>query len=287
MAENTKISWATHTFNPWIGCTKVGPPCDGCYAEELDKRYWGGVHWGAGAPRKRTAPGNWRQPLKWERQAVAAGTRPRVFCASLADWADNEVPDEWRVDLAALILTTPHLDWLLLTKRIGNAAKMLPAMFPQGVPANVWAGITVADQAEADRDVWRLLQLKQQLGITIAFLSIEPMLGPIDLRRLSTLHFRGAEVLNALTGRLSGMFGGFCPTTLPALDLIFVGGESGRNPRHMPLSWPRALLEQTRGTGCAFHMKQLSQADYPKNYRTFDLFPADLRVRELPAGVAA
>jgi protein gp37 len=283
VAENTKISWATHTFNPWIGCTKVGPPCANCYAEDLDKRYWGGVHWGAGAPRKRTAPGNWRQPLKWERQAVAAGTRPRVFCASLADWADNEVPDEWRADLATLILATPHLDWLLLTKRVGNAAKMLPAMFPQGVPANVWAGITVADQPEADRDVWRLLHLKQQLGITIAFLSIEPMLGPIDLTRLRA---PGCTWLNAITGEVHAGPAVFYEYERP-LDLIFVGGESGRNPRHMPLSWPRALLEQTRGTGCAFHMKQLSQGDYPKNYRSFHLFPAELRVRELPAGVAA
>jgi protein gp37 len=254
MGSDTKISWATHTFNPWIGCQKVGPACDGCYAEDLDARYWGGSHWGPHAERKRTAPANWRQPLKWERQAVASGTRPRVFCLSLGDWADNAVPDAWRADLAALIVATPHLDWLLLTKRIGLAEGMLRTMFPAGVPASVWIGITVANQEEADRDIPRLIALNAVLGISIIFLSVEPMLGPIVLR----------------------------PDWLEHLDWILCGGGSGRCRERLPLSWPRALLAQTRGTACAFHMKQLAEVEYPRTFRQFDLFPADLRVRELP-----
>jgi protein gp37 len=260
MAENTKISWATHTFNPWIGCQKVGPACDGCYAEEMDQRWWGGSHWGPHAERKRTAPANWRPPLKWERQAILTGDRPRVFCLSLGDWADTAVPLRWQLDLAAdVIVPTPHLDWLLLTKRIGNAPAMLRAMFPVGVPKNVWIGITVANQAEADRDIPRLLTLKRVWGISIVFLSVEPMLGPIVLR----------------------------PEWLAGLDWILCGGGSGRCRERLPLSWPRALLEQTRGTDCAFHMKQLAEVEYPKTFRQFDLFPADLRVRELPLAARA
>src|SRR5690606_31944191 len=112
MAENSKIEWTDHTFNPWIGCTKVGPGCDGCYAENLmDKRY-GRVTWGPGEDRARTSPGNWRKPLQWNRQASAAnGERPFVFCASLADVFDNEVDELWRVDLFKLIEQTPNLIW--------------------------------------------------------------------------------------------------------------------------------------------------------------------------------
>lgn len=125
MGANTKIEWAHHTFNPWIGCTKVSAACDHCYAEDWDKRYEGGQHWGAGAPRRLTSAANWRKPLAWNRQAAKADTRPRVFCASLADVFDSEVPDAWRDRLFALIALTPHLDWLLLTKRPQVARKYL------------------------------------------------------------------------------------------------------------------------------------------------------------------
>jgi len=124
MAENTKIEWAHHTFNPWIGCQKVGPGCDHCYAEAWDARglQQQETRWGAHANRTRTAPANWRKPLAWNKAAQAAGQRHRVFCASLADVFDNHssiLPD-WRADLWALIRATPNLDWMLLTKRPGN-----------------------------------------------------------------------------------------------------------------------------------------------------------------------
>lgn len=182
MAENTKIEWCDSTFNPWTGCTKVGPGCDNCYAEGWAKRS-GIVQWGPGAERRRTSAANWRKPLQWNAkpffECVACGwrgerflvhfdgdqcphcctvgdikpARRRVFCASLADVFDNEVPVEWRADLFDLIQATPNLDWLLVTKRIGNAGRMLA----DGIPANVWLGITVVNQAEADRDIPKLL----------------------------------------------------------------------------------------------------------------------------------
>jgi protein gp37 len=137
MAENTAIEWADHTFNPWTGCTKVSPACDHCYAESWAKRS-GTVRWGPGEPRRRTTDANWRQPLKWNAQAQREGRRFRVFCASLADVFDNEVPVQWRVDLFRLIASTPHLDWLLLTKRIGNALPMMREVAQQcgGVKAH-------------------------------------------------------------------------------------------------------------------------------------------------------
>ena len=98
MAEITGIAWTDSTFNPWIGCTKVGPGCDHCYAETLDKRHrWKGAeHWGAGVPRMRTSASTWAKPLAWNRAREKDGKTHRVFCASLADVFDNEVPLRWR-----------------------------------------------------------------------------------------------------------------------------------------------------------------------------------------------
>src|ERR1039458_2213458 len=124
MAENSKIEWTDHTFNPWWGCTPVSSACDFCYAEALSKRF-GKDLWG-NKPRQRTSAQNWNQPRKWNRQAEKMGVRYRVFCASMADVFDNQVPTEWRDDLWQLIRETPHLDWLLLTKRPQNISKMLP-----------------------------------------------------------------------------------------------------------------------------------------------------------------
>src|SRR5262245_48892390 len=107
MGENTNIAWADHTFNPWIGCTKVSVgdrgACVNCYAEVATPVRAMHIAWGPGKPRHRTSPATWALPLKWERGAEAFraehGRRQRVFCASLADVFDNEVDPQWRADL--------------------------------------------------------------------------------------------------------------------------------------------------------------------------------------------
>src|SRR5438132_7048312 len=116
MGANTKIPWAHHTFNGWIGCTAVAPECEHCYAEAMSK-FRGWAQWGVGKPRMRTSEENWKKPLRWNREADALGIRYRVFSSSLSDVFDTEVPAEWRNDLFELIRKTPNLDWLLLTKR--------------------------------------------------------------------------------------------------------------------------------------------------------------------------
>jgi protein gp37 len=170
MGELSAIAWTRSTFNPWIGCTKVGPGCDNCYAENLDSRKrWGGItHWGPGVARHRTSASNWKQPLAWNRKAAESGEPWRVFCASLADVFDNEAPDQWRVDLWSLVSQTPALTWLLLTKRIGLA--------PKAWPPNVWIGATIVNQEEWDRDRNKLLDI----SASVRFVSYEPAIGPID-----------------------------------------------------------------------------------------------------------
>jgi len=241
MGENTKIEWTTHTFNPWIGCQKVSPGCDHCYAESLmDKRYHK-VEWGPHGARKRTSEANWKLPLRWAKQAN--GSRPRVFCASLADVFDNQVPKEWRSDLFALIEDTPELDWLLLTKRPENVAKMLWPKWDAGLPSNIWLGTTCEDQAHYNRR-WPILQ---QVQAVVRFISHEPSIGPLTRLR--------------------------CVPFGPVPDWVICGGESGAGARMMDPTWARALHEECAHMGTAFFMKQMT-GKTP--------IPDDLLVRQFP-----
>ncbi|MEJ7933537.1 DUF5131 family protein [Sphingobium sp. AN558] len=222
MAENSKIEWTDHTFNPWMGCTKVSPACDNCYAENLMDTRYGQVSWGAGQPRRRTTPSNWSKPRKWDRDAAKTGERPFVFCASLADVFDNEVDPEWRFDLFKLIEETPNLVWLLLTKRIGNVMKMTGGV----LPINAAVGATMPNQFEYDRDRMKLAEVKREARPLFTFGSFEPMLGPIILDR-------------------------------NAPDWIIVGGESGQNARPLNIEWARSLKRQAAELGRVFNFKQV------------------------------
>lgn len=275
MAENTKIEWAHHTFNPWIGCTKVSPACDHCYAEADFATRRKVVQWGAGQPRKHTAPSTWAQPLRWNAEAERLGVRYRVFCASLADVFDNEVPQLWRTSLFGLIHDTPHLDWLLLTKRIGNAAQMLKADPPEGIDMgalpNIWIGATIANQAEADRDIPKLLAVPAAKR----FLSIEPLLGSINLRSLPygegemdclnpDLWVDEIENWRGTSDTWEEDFEDWYDVTIAeavgqmhaGVDWVIVGGESGANARPMHPDWARSLRDQCQAAGVPFLFKQ-------------------------------
>lgn len=224
MAEKSEISWTDATFNPWIGCTKVSPACDRCYAARDNERRKWVDGWGAGVPRHRTSEQNWNNPRRWNRKAAAEGKPLRVFCASLADVFDNEVADEWRSDLWALIEQTPHLRWILLTKRIGNVGKMVPDRWVNGRwPLHAGLMATLADQEEWDRDYPKLARwqgVAPWIGV-----SVEPMLGRIDI-------------------------GDARP------DWIITGGESGPGFRDLNMDAVRFMLVQCDRNGVTFHHKQ-------------------------------
>lgn len=244
MAENSAIEWTDHTFNPWVGCTKVSPACDHCYAESWAKRAGSPELWAG--ERRRTRPANWALPLKWDAAARAAGIRQRVFCASLADVFDNQVPSQWRYDLLALIAATTNLDWLLLTKRIGNAHAMLEEALSDlsfGVTSwaempwpNVWIGATVANQFEADRDIPKLLATPAR----IRFLSIEPMLGPLNFEGMWIDHKDPRMHENVLE----------------RIQWVICGGESGPGARPMQAEWARLLRDQCNALEVPFFFKQ-------------------------------
>ncbi|SEI41624.1 phage Gp37/Gp68 family protein [Paraburkholderia diazotrophica] len=252
MSENSKIEWTDHTFNPWEGCQKVGPGCDHCYAETRNARFAGGtaINWGPGAPRRRTSVANWRKPLQWNKAHAEFfaqhGRRQRVFCASLADVFDNAVDPIWRRDLFDLIELTPNLDWLLLTKRIGNVFEMVARARSHDWLAgrhNVWLGATVVNQAEADRDIPKLLAVPAR----VHFLSIEPMLGPIDLER----PMPGPDLPQ-------GGGASICQPWMiqSGIDWVICGGESGPGARPMHPNWARDVRDQCAEAGVPFLFKQ-------------------------------
>lgn len=292
MAEGSKIQWTTHTFNPWTGCTKVSPGCANCYAEGWSKRS-GIVKWGKGEPRRRTSESNWREPLKWNRLAEGAPERPRVFCASLADWLDDEVPIEWLADMLKVIADTPHLDWLLLTKRPENwrsrlgdddsgvfgyatdtSNSSMPGSYGWDLmefvgswlngtpPKNVWIGTTVENQEMADKRI----PLLRSIPATVRFLSCEPLLGPTNLP-VSWLEPDSEESTELV---------------FQGIHWVIAGGESGPKARAASIDWFRSLRIQCRETNTAFFMKQLGGT---KSHRgELEDFPEDLRIREFPVG---
>jgi len=271
MAERTGISWTDSTFNPWIGCTKVSPGCDHCYAEALMDHRMHRVQWGPQGERSRTSKSNWAQPLRWEREHEAFfaehGRRRRVFCASLADVFDNQVPAHWRRDLFDLIEATPRLDWLLLTKRIGNARALYGEAYLDSArpwPKHVWLGASIVNQEEADRDIPKLLAVPAARR----FLSCEPLLGAISFEGLFARPNRVNDGTNALQ----------------ELDWVIVGGESGQQARPMHPDWARSLRDQCAATGVAFFFKQWGEwlgqkQDGAYNHKPLELNASDLPVR--------
>lgn len=280
MAETTHITWCDHTFNPWMGCTRIsnGPmgACAGCYAavmveDRFGRAEFGGPGKGVGT-RTRTSETNWKQPLAWDRKAAREGTAPRVFCASLADVFDNAVDPDWRRDLFELIRATPHLTWLLLTKRPGNISSLFAqversacgtdvsaAYLAERWPRNVAIGCTVVTQEEVDRDIPKLLAAKAALKPAFAFVSMEPLMGPVDLTR----HLWGRGKPCSDCSRDADCGCGFFPRGAapdePSLDWVITGGETDQGthkarPSHP--QWFRDLRDQCAAAGVAYHHKQ-------------------------------
>lgn len=236
MGATTKIEWADRTFNGWEGCTKVSAACTNCYAEERDKRWHDGDHWGPGSVRKSMSENYWRQPYKWDREARLLGRQLRVFCMSLGDVFERLPGDhpsarmqfETRLRLWETIKATPNLIWMLLTKRIENAKDLLPwggAYIPWR-PAwpNVWIGATMENQAELEGRFNTLVDVPA----VVRFISYEPALGPIKLPE-----FAGGVI-----------------------DWIIMGDESGPRRRPAKEEWFRQVRDQCNDSNIALFYKQ-------------------------------
>ncbi len=296
MAEQTGISWTRSSRNAWAGCTKVGPGCDRCYAEESSRFFQGknpatgeAKNWGPGAPRVQYLDGFERDLRKWNKKAGRereqgirwdghpngpAGFWP-VFVNSFSDTFDNEVPQEWRERMFAAIDAAPNLTFLLVTKRIGNVAKMLPGWYDQSrggiVRQNVWIGVTVVNQEEADRDIPKLLETPAAKR----FVSYEPALGPIHWKREWLKCPGGAEYGHGFNR--TDVHAGGCCERHRRIDWIIVGGENHPQARVFDIAWALWTIKQCRAAGCAPFVKQLGSNIRTLNTDCFDGDCADRR----------
>ena len=316
MGETTEIAWTDATFNPWIGCARVSPGCEHCYAEADSKRR-GWAEWGIHGTRKMMSEAYWKQPLKWNRQAERDGKRLRVFCASLADvFEDRPELVAPRNRLRKLITQTPHLDWLLLTKRPekadalwaaasvatweqGSSIAWEPGTGNVGWPANVWLGTTVEDQRRANERIPHLLMVPA----SVRFLSCEPMLEAVNIFGVPAPDDTGPVgpgwFQRAVMQRTDYGTGVEYDRELDAgIDWIIVGGESGHGARPFDYEWARSIIRQCREAGVAPFVKQLGARPRSSLVHPFDIvlknrkggdmaeWPEDLRVREFPKAAA-
>lgn len=264
MGKDTNIAWARSTWNPWIGCTKISPDCDHCYAEQWDRRYKGALHWGSGMPRYHTSAKYWEQPKVWNAAAARTGEFWPVFGGSMCDVFDNEVDESWRTTYWKLIESTPALTWLLLTKRIGNVLKMVPSRWrTQGLPRHVWIMMTCGDQALFDRD-WEKLAA---IPAIVRGISFEPLREQV----IMPMQSRGA------------------------IQWAIYGGESKQGegqPRLCKVEWLEAGIANCRELGVAPFIKQLGDNATHEGKRILEpedmrIWPESIRVQEWPRHSAA
>lgn len=303
MADNTNIEWADSTANLWIGCTKISPGCDNCYAKAdwEDRKHR--VLWGPHGDRSYCAAG-WSLIAKMQRRAAAnggvdpeLGRKRLIFVNSLSDFFDNHRSITWRAPAFEMFEASPDVILILVTKRPENVVKMVPPHWlePGGWPAHVWLLVSVEDQERADHRIPILLSIP---GITVRGISAEPLLGPVDLTLIPALGFSGAalpkvNLLELSIAEANAIIDGageavpclnslrLYPELAPfgfgksKLDWVIVGGESGGKARDNDFETnARSLLAQCTAAGVAFFGKQ--------NVRKRPL-PDDLLVREFPA----
>lgn len=239
-----------YTFSPWIGCTRVSPACDHCYAADVAVKM--GVIWDS--PPRPVAESTWAGPLAWNRKAESEGVRFRVFSASMADILDKRAFHGDRDRLWKLMEATPNLDWLPLTKRPQLARRYMPPHWFEagGWPPNVWFGFTGENQDEFDRRA----PFVRDIPAPVRFVSVEPMVGPLILP----------------------------PDIREWLDWVICGGESGRlaDIRDTPDEWMGDLQQQCADLHIPFFQKQLPQIRYRGIYKKFELWPGHYQVRQQP-----
>lgn len=279
MGESTKISWADHTFSPWIGCSRVHAGCTYCYAEAMAARFaW--PLWGPEGARRRTSYAYWQQPAKWNEQAAREGVQRYVF-PSLCDpfeefngkvidcrghqlyhsddgtycggdaakrWGMTEsmhasTLDDMRADFFQVIDDTPDLTWILLTKRPENVVRMCSGM-DGATPIsrrNVWLLYSASDQLSYDAGIAQLVSCAQLFPVI--GVSLEPLIGPVDLK-------------------LDKPAQGDDRSLVDRLGWVIVGGESGPHARPCAAGWLRSVIHQCQrpNTQVACFVKQLGSA---------------------------
>lgn len=303
---DTKIEWSDKVWNPVTGCRKISPGCKHCYAETIAIRFWG--------DRKftdvRMHEDRLAEPLKWRKPQ-------RVFVNSMSDLFHEDVPFDFIDRVFAVMACSSRHTFQVLTKRPERAAEYLGGLGLsygrlesaarsvgytlrfEGIPTvpwpipNIWIGTSVEDQERAQERIPWL----QRCSAAVRFLSVEPLLGPVDLNHLwipvEVKCWHCGHELNGEPGRC------FCGLVHePEIHWVIVGGESGAGARSCDVEWVREIVRQCREADVAVFVKQLGAKPFmgvkgfgpvirDKKGGDWNEWPEDLRVREFPVRASA
>uniref|UniRef100_A0A6M3J5Y6 Uncharacterized protein n=1 Tax=viral metagenome TaxID=1070528 RepID=A0A6M3J5Y6_9ZZZZ len=256
----TKITWTDETWNPITGCTKISEGCAHCYAARMAKRL-AGRHGYPEAPHEFDVTmhhDRLDQPLQWKKPR-------RVFVCSMSDLFHDDVPWQFISEVFAVMAQTKHT-FQVLTKRPRNLNTW------QGwsgwLEPRVWLGVTAENQHRANKRIPLLLQTPA----AVRFVSVEPMLGPVDLDRfLPYKTDSGASDPNTGAG---------INVLYPGLDWVICGCESGPGRRPMKLEWAIDLVRQCQSAGVSIFVKQI-EIDGVVSHDPAE-WPEELRVQEWP-----
>jgi protein gp37 len=263
VSSETAIQWVNRTRSPWIGCTKKSKGCAKCYMEHSTPTRVQGVRLGKGQPRYKVKTFE-AAALADEREAIRTGKSISVF-PSLCDWLDAEVPIEWLAEFLDVVRRTPHLTWILLTKRPENwhsrlgaikteseelAAWILTWWLAKEPPANVWFVVSCEDQ-----DAWdERVPLALEIPAVVRGACLEPLLGPINMK------------LPLASGPQAQPLG-------RGIQWVIVGGESelpADDARVCEVMWIDEIVRDCRTFDCPVFVKQLGSHCVTANVNAHD-----------------
>jgi len=249
LSETTAIQWTNRTWNPWRGCTKVHPRCKNCYMFTEQARY-------GQDPSVVIRTKTWNDPIRWQKKAAGAGVSEMVFTCSWSDWFHVDA-DQWRPEAWDIVKRCPNLTFQILTKRPQRIAGCLPNDWDGGYP-NVWLGSSLDPDDNHGMELFKI-------PARVKFLSLEPLLGPVDLSKV-----------------------------LSAANWIICGGESGPGARPCRVEWIRSIINQCQAAGLPCFTKQMGSNLVGDEFDKWvchmkhkkggepSEWPADLRIREFP-----
>ncbi len=289
MADKSRIEWTDATWNPTTGCTKVSPGCKHCYAEREWARLAANpktVYFGREFTDVKIHADRLGTPLRWAKPR-------RIFVDAMSDLFHEDVPSAFIAEVFGVMAGCPQHTFQLLTKRPERILELMNAPwfetmvrdFVDGWPqdetmtwplANVWLGVSAEDQKTADRRIPLLLDTPA----AVRWVSLEPLLGPVDLVGIRPPIF--AATANALTGFWK-WDGGPTKRECSRIDWVVVGGESGPRARPMHPYWVRSLRDQCAAAGVAFNLKQWGEW-YPEEDHPGFVWVPDRRYEETHIG---
>ena len=280
MSETSNIEWTDATWNPSTGCTKISPGCAHCYIETTPPFRMEGRKFVKGQIPLRLHRDRLDKPLHWRKPK-------RVFVNSLSDLFHEDVPDEFIDRVFAVMALCPQHTFQVLTKRaermhqqvtrLSKSIKPLEAaaremghtfnfqgfsLLPWPI-RNVWLGVSAERQQEADERIPWLLKTPA----AVRFVSAEPLLGPIDFRKIAVpgtppdawlRPVHECREIDALEGMSFHPLGhGALGFNCPKLNWVIVGGESGHGARACDVRWVQGIVDQCKRTRVACFVKQL------------------------------